>query len=278
MMRNICAGIVLAAVTAAVFAADRAEVSVKVVKVTDNRVQEMPGGASSDLTIRVRVGGDLVNGATAWGNVKFAEAVDDLGTDLRPGENWFADARREFHTVNPSSVTVNLSDVRSFEEALLTAVNKKPESGFEIHLSVPSPPRKAERIKRIKGEFQVTSGGEEKVVRIGGLKTDKERVVEDAQLKAAGLEVKILPRTKEDDDKTIHVEIRGYTHVIKKDDVLDAVGKSVVDGGSGGGWGHIDRKYYTVRTVEESFVVQLRVLVGQKTVTIPFEFTDVPLP
>ncbi len=100
---------------------------------------------SSKLQVKLNVDGPEVKGATKWGKVKLTEAVDDVGTDLKPKEEGggFAFSRNE-----------DLEEISRFG----SSDEDKKSNAFDATISLALPARKATTIKSLKGEFQVLAG------------------------------------------------------------------------------------------------------------------------
>jgi len=263
--------LVVLAGTAMAFAAE--SVSVKPTGIVETRVREIVksstlGMLPSSLTVKVRVEGDAVTGASTYGKVKFTEAVDDVGTDLRP--------KKEAGLFGLGGDDEGFTKINRFMED-----DKAPQAkGFDMELYLGIPSRKATQIKALRGEFQVMAGGEEKTVSVTKLKSLMGKSIEDPALKAAGLTIKVLdPEKQGEGANTLALELKGNINAMKKGEILDAAGKSFSDGNfSMGSESEQTTTYSLSRPLDDAMMLKLHLVVGQKAVTVPVDLSDLALP
>lgn len=259
------ASLIVLACLAAV--ASAAEVTIKPITLTERRVRQIekpkenffsqPGGVEVEL----RIQGDAVKGATAWGKLKFTEAKDDTGADLTPKDS------------------LNFGD--SFSKLMEPFGQDKPKvrESFEVTLNLAQPARKAMKIASLKGEFQVLAGGTEKTVNVAKLKSMVGKALEHADLKAAGLEIKVAEIKKEGAMEVVALSVKGDLKAIKEGSIVDAAGKPL-------SMGHFTMTmnevttigYHCEKAVDDAAALKLTLIIGQKTVTVPFALKDLDLP
>jgi hypothetical protein len=219
---------------------------------------------SSRLQVKLRVDGPEVKGATKWGKVKLAEAIDDAGTDLKPkkDDSGFSFGRND--------------DLEEISRSGMSDEEKK-SSGFDVTISLALPARKASAIKSLKGEFEVMAGGEEKVVTLTKLKSMQGKPLADPVLKAAGINGKVAKPTG--DDPAFTVDYTGGTGAIKDVEILDAAGNNISNGRFSSGFGDAQNVSYQLsKPLDDTMTMKMHLVVGQKTVKVPFDLKDVKLP
>ena len=219
---------------------------------------------ASRLQVKLSVDGPEVKGATKWGKVKLTEAVDDAGTDLKPKKD-------------DSGFSFGRND--DFEEISRFGMSddEKNSNAFDVAIQLALPARKASAIKSLKGEFEVMAGGEEKVVTLTKLKSMQGKPLADPVLKAAGINGKVTKPSG--DDPALTVDYTGGTDAIKDVEILDAAGNSVSNGRFSSGFGGTQNVSYQLsKPLDDTMTMKMHLIVGQKTVKVPFELKDVKLP
>ncbi len=231
--------------------------------------------STSELKLTIHVEGDQVNDATSYGKIKFDEAADDAGTDLKPkkakGMSSFGGSDDEF---------------KPLRSGMMGMRQEEDEKGFRLELSLGLPSRKAILISRLKGEFQVLAGGTEKTVTIKKPKNLIGKKVEDPVLEAAGLEARILdPKKKKGGwfsmggENSLSIELKGDLKAVQKMDVIDAKGKSLTSGHMS--MGDHKKKTYSYdldKPLDDTTTLKIELLVGLKTITVPLDLKDLELP
>jgi len=217
---------------------------------------------SSRLQVKLNVDGPEVKGATKWGKVKLTEAVDDAGTDLKPKKE---DGGFSF------SRNADLEEISRFGE------EEKKSSAFDATIQLSLPARKATAIKSLKGEFEVLAGGEEKTVTLTKLKSMQGKPLDDPTLKAAGINGTVAK--PQGGDPALAIDYKGSTDAIKEVEILDASGASVSSGRFSSGFGDTQNVNYLLsKPLDDTMTMKMHLIVGQKTVKVPFELKDVKLP
>jgi len=241
-----------------------AAVKVQPAEISETRIQTLikkENVFSSDvprLQVKLNVDGPEIKGATKWGNVKITEAVDDAGTDLK--------LKKE-----------SLSFGDGLDEISRFGSEEKKTDAFDATINLALPARKATAIKSLKGEFQVLAGGDEKTVTLTKLKSMQGKPLSDPALKAAGISGTFTKPTG--DDPAIAIDYKGSTNAIKDVEITDATGKSVSQGRFSSGFGDQQTVNYMLnKPLDDTMTMKINLIVGQKSVTVPFELKDVKLP
>jgi hypothetical protein len=255
---------------ASVVAPADAAVKVQPAEIVETRMVTLikkPNVFSSDaprLQLKLNVDGPELKGSTKWGRIKIAEAVDDVGTDLKPKDDAMGFGPRGD----------DLEDISRFG---FDDEEKKKTGTFDATIGLTLPPRKATAIKSLKGEFQVLAGGEEKVVTLTKLKSMQGKPLADPALKAAGITGTVAKASG--DDPALAIDYKGSTDAIKEVEILDASGKSVSSGRFSSGFGDQQTVNYMLnKPLDDAMTMKIHLIVGQKAVTVPFELKDVKLP
>ena len=219
---------------------------------------------SSRLQVKLNVDGPAVKGATKWGKVKLTEAVDDAGTDLKPKRE---DGNFSF------SRNADLEEISRFG----MSDDEKKSSAFDVTIQLSLPARKATAIKSLKGEFEVLAGGEEKTVTLTKLKSMQGKPLDDPTLKAAGINGTVTK--PQGGDPALAIDYKGSTDAIKEVEIVDASGSSVSNGRFSSGFGDTQNVNYLLsKPLDDTMTMKMHLIVGQKTVKVPFELKDVKLP
>ena len=227
-------------------------------------IKKVYSSDSPRLEVKLNVDGPEVKRATKWGKVKLTEAVDDAGTDLKPKQedSGFAFSRND-----------DLEEISRFG----MSDDEKKSSAFDATINLSLPARKATTIKSLKGEFEVLAGGEEKVVTLTKLKSMQGKPLSDPTLKAAGINGKVTKA--QGDDPALAIDYKGSTDAIKEVEILDATGASVSSGRFSSGFGDTQNVNYMLsKPLDDTMTMKIQLVVGQKTLKVPFELKDVKLP
>ena len=249
---------------------------VKLAEITETRSRQVIKDddtflTSSGLNIKLRISGEDVKGATAYGRLKIAEAVDDVGTNLKPTERGFGGFSNAFQSIH----RFNMS---------MPGEEKKQEEPkhFDLDVQLQPPPRKATRLKSLKGEVQVQAGGEKQTVTLTKIPSLYGQQVQDPALKAAGLTVTVVdPKAGQSfvSGDSITIQVKGNSDVIQNADITNAAGDRISHGHFSTGFNNEKTIGYDLtQPLDDEVTMKLNLLVNQKTVTVPFELKDVELP
>lgn len=248
-----------------------------------------------ELTLLLEISGPGVDTATHFGKVQFDTAVDDAGTDLKPTEEEFSHQPefREVHRPFPLQGLADLAElppeVRAALEAAgvpLPGAQGKPPNSVTVPLELKISAREAKTIKHLKGQLQLLAGGEKRTIQVNDLAAKQGKPVEDPALKEAGVTVR-LPSPDDEAARFgmpagvegMTLAVRGNATAVTDARIVDADGEPV-----GMGWagfeheGETLRGFHLSRPLEPTDRLELDVVVGQETITVPFDLRDVPLP
>lgn len=251
-MKNIVAvlGVTLLSVSAGV----AQPFTVKVASIEERRVRHFKPSTQglNDTTVKVRVDELDMKQVHYYGQWKIAEAIDDKGTNLMSGrEEGF-----DFDTSDPA---------------------------FPFELSLDNSEREATKIVRLRGQFTALVGGQPKVVSFSRLKSRIGTTLHDPTLRAAGLQIKVLPPEKPNKGalptpRSFRLQVQGNRHSFDPNkgfvgvEIVDAAGRNVMDSGVG-------TERYTLTSVpDNTMTIRFHLLLNQKHTTILFDLHDIPLP
>ena len=247
-------------------AAESAEIKARAVGVSETRERRLADdkgarGMFAGLKVTLRFDGPVARGVSKVGRLKLTEATDDTGADLRDKDQlrWCE----------------QLQDVSRFGQS----EKEKAAGVFDYDLRLGLPARSAKAVKNLKGEVQVLAGGREVVVSLPAVRKLAGRPVEDADLKAAGLTLKInaSPAGKKN---SVEAELTGDFDAIREVKVLSPDGSNKM---AGSWWSESGGKrtvsYMLSEPLEDDAArLELRIVVGQKTLSVPVEIADLALP
>jgi hypothetical protein len=244
--------------------ADAGGIKAKAVGVSETRERRLDDkgrGMFAGLKVTLRFDGPVARGVSKIGRLKVTEATDDAGTDLRDKDQlrWCE----------------QLQDVSRFGQS----EKEKAAGVFDYDLRLGLPARSAKAVKNLKGEVQVLAGGREVVVSLPAVRKLAGRPVEDADLKAAGITLKVnaSPSGKKN---SIEAELTGDFDAIREVKVLSPDGSNKM---AGSWWSESGGKrtvsYMLSEPLEDDAArLELRIVVGQKTLSVPVEIADLALP
>ncbi|KKL85830.1 hypothetical protein LCGC14_1950800, partial [marine sediment metagenome] len=162
---------------------------------------------------------------------------------------------------------------------------RKVDNGFSMDLKLAVASRQASRIAELTGSFKLLVGGKvtEVVVKDVGALVGK--TVSNAQLKSAGLTVKIVKPTGGffgggDATKSIAFVVEGPAEMLLGVEMVDEAGKVVK---TSGGWSRMGGgpkiRTLTVRgAMPAKSGLKIKLLAGGKTATVAISLKDIPLP
>lgn len=252
--------------------------TVKAGRISEHRAGELAASPvpapsqSSGVTLTLYVEGEAFKSASRYGNWRITEAADDTGRTLKV---------REEVADTPGFVEEKQEHKREINAFELKALREKGAKFVPLELELTLPARKATKISRIKGSVDVVCG-ETQLVKIGKLTGLTGKKAEDPVLKAAGLELEILGPI-EDENNSLAVEYSGNLEArvdeLFEPEIVDKDGKSALQSSDGVTFGGKNKRQYALKQkLDDTLVLQCRVITNQKTVTVPFELKDVELP
>lgn len=252
------------------------QVTIAPISISETRSKNLVGeesgfGDRSGIELVIRVQGDSLKGATSFGKLKVADAKDDTGTDLK---------------VKERPMFGNDDDFKPIQSGMLGMLQKKGEKGFRVKLDLGVAARKAMKISLVKGEFQVLAGGKEATVTAKSLPGMKGKTITDPKLKEAGVEITVVDPKKAggmffggSGPNSLALKMTGTLTAIQEVEVLDKAGKSATSGHMSSGSDNEQTVSYDLKQpLDDTMTLQIKLLIGQKAVTVPFEVKDVELP
>jgi hypothetical protein len=255
-----------ALMVAASVATGETNVAISIDGVRDLRIAQLgdapwdePDLEGLEIVLRVRGPADT----NKYGMVKLTEAIDDLGTNLLQDEDgWRSMNESKFASISENS---GLWDGAERDAGV-----------FLLSLHLKNPPRKATKLKRVKGEFQMLVGGEAKEVEIANPAALVDKTIDHPVLSEAGLK---LAMGKSNDKAALEMEVKGDDTLIAAMDVISGDGESIKLGSFSSEF--LGRKMLgLILSVppDEKSVLKIRLMVGQERVTMPIELKDIDLP
>lgn len=233
-------------------------------QVIETRIRQIAKGDpdrwdAPGLTVLLRISGPAIKNARLAEPPKITEAKDDTGADLMPPKD------------------DEIMDGGHFMMGIGEHAEAKDVVPVSVRLKLPA--RKATRISTLTGQVTLNSGGDEKVVNAAGLAELVNKDVENADLKAAGVTIRVLP-SEDKSGKSLKLRIGGSTQAIRSADVLDAAGESLVQGTgtSTDEKGVTETTYDLSKSMDAKTSFKMTVLVGQKKVTAPISLKNIDLP
>jgi hypothetical protein len=249
---------------------------VSAISVAETRYRNLAGeesmfGDRSGTELLIRVQGAAVDGATSYGQLKLTEATDDTGTDMKPKKG---------------GMSMNDEAFTPIQSGMLGMLQKKGEKGFRVKLELGSAARKAAKIRSVKGEFQVLADGKQAAATVKNIPALVGKSIEDPQLKQAGVQIKVVDPKKAGsgmlgggDDNSLSLQITGAITAVQEVEVLDKAGKSVTQGSmSSGSEKESNVTYQLKQPLDDTMTLKVKLVIGQKTVKVPFELKDIALP
>ncbi len=218
------------------------------------------------LTVVLRVNG--LDQPARFGRVVVTEAKDDAGTDLIKDDS----SKR-----GDDEKITELPNVT--RPAGGSVVEDVPKAFYaRVHLGLSA--RQARRIASLKGEIHIAVGGGEKpsVVTVPGVKALRGKTVEHPDLAGAGVTVQVAQQGPQD-ELQLAILVSGQVPRDSNVTVVGADGKGISRGGSSGiGKNNIQCSVDLQRPLRDTDALRIKLPLGQKSVTVPFELKDVALP
>jgi hypothetical protein len=158
---------------------------------------------------------------------------------------------------------------------------------FQFQMAFAAPARKASKIATLKGQVQLIAGGEIKSVKVTHLPGNLGAAVKDEILKVAGLSVTPTKPTgftagiwvSQGQTRMIALVVSGNLESVRKLSIVDTDGKKVGEQSMSSTEGGITTYYLDgAKALDDTMTLQIDLNVGQKTITVPFEFHDIALP
>ena len=239
-----------------------------------------------------------VDSPAAYGSWHVRQAVDDLGTDLRPP----APPAEPKAPASTQALIELLESATDFVESNERFTSLQPEflkmdrdrgvADFPVTLRLAPAPRAATRIAHLAGDVTVYTGGAVRTATFDRPTRLFGHPLEDAALHAAGVSVDLLPANAEANPNQISIETGGphvrlrcrgnlRAFVDPKVKVIGADGKSAAAGFSDVVDGEKSDQIVSLglsKPLDDTMKIQLTVIAGQRAVVVPFDLRDLKLP
>jgi len=213
---------------------------------------------SPELAVSIRISGIPVEKVRRCSYPILDKAVDDTGKDLMRARPGTAAAEKPVFF----NLAANAKEI--------TAPN-----GYPLLLRLKESARWAKSIKQIEGSVTVIAGGDLKEVLTDAFTDDADQQIENADLSAAGLKVKIATDPKSSSRKVVSVNGPGET--VMDVHIVDAAGKSISPVGQGQDQDGAYRWTLPVKTLAGS-KLKLSLVSHPDIIRIPINLKDVRLP
>ena len=240
--------------------------SVKPTMVTETRVKSLaaPGQPqsfvpNSFLQVTLRVSGKDLKGASRVGHWQIQEATDNLGNSL-------IDSTNTFQTNSWIQLSPFMIDKR--------------DGSFPVTLSLKAAPRKATRLRSLKASFTVLAGGKSQVAIITRPKSQLGQTITDETLKAAGVELQLLPPAKFAGARSVRFSVGGKMESLLRIEARDKSGKQQAIAYPGPATADNKQTYfiYLPRPLSDEMTFAVTVAVGQSAIKVPVDVQNLPLP
>ena len=249
-----------------------------------------------ELTLRIGYTAAL-GSPTAYGSWHLRQATDDLGTDLRPpppSDRKPPATTQEFEAMleNATDAVESNAPFTSLYPDLLKSQRDDGATDFKVTLRLGLAPRSATRIARLAGDVTVYTGGTPKTVTFDHPTRLYGHRLDDPALRAAGVTVDLLPANAPEDPNEFtivsagpHVRLRCRgdlrAMVDPKIEVVGHDGKTAASGFSDAI--DADRTDQTLtlsldRPLDDTMSIRVAVIVGRRSVVVPFDLRDLKLP
>jgi len=226
---------------------------------------------NSSLSISAQLQGPTAKEAVKIGNLKVSEATDDLKADLvRTGKDAF-DSYND--TNQPAFRTIEEFSRRGKDKDVLS---------FFVQLAAPA--RAAKKVSA-KGSIDLLVGGKVEAIEFPKLRSLEGTQLKHADLDSAGLKLNVVKPEKNafKPEQHIVLKMEGDEKALNEFVLVDAAGKKIEGAHVSTFPDFKDRKIKNVTVSMQSAIpadakLQIKLLKGFKTVTVPFEFKDIELP
>ena len=249
----------LVAAISPTFGQEAAKIGVTPHGISERRVaNHLPGQFEmlpERLTVTLRLDGPPVLGATQWHGLHVDDAVDDLGADLKLATQYAED---------PWIATRPIPCRPRRMDSCAVSLNFQPSH------------RQATRIARLRGQFVLQTGGDMIVVRIPRLGSAVGKPVNDPALAAARLTLQIEHTPLSPYRSTLRLALKGELCGFDDVRVLSSDGKPIATPAPGAT--ATTKTINLEQPLDNRLTLNVTLFANQKTITVPFEVHDIPLP
>ncbi|MBP7936584.1 MAG: hypothetical protein KA354_18235 [Phycisphaerae bacterium] len=236
-------------------------------------------GAFNGVILRLRAEGKGIQAGMRAENIKIIEAVDDTGQRIRssPEATGMADASTWRGDASlPDWASPGVSGIQA----------KEPRKSIDVQIRLTSPSRKATKLARVKGEFDIRIGGSGKSASFRNLPASLGKTLNDPVLKDASVAITLVEPKEEDGqdagaaNNVLTLRVRGnLKQQSGKVELLDNRGNDVVRSKTSMSMGGTTTLTYDLKKpLDNTMVLKVSFLVGQKPTTVPFDLRDIELP
>lgn len=254
-------GIVVASISSIAVA----ELKVETFRVSESRIVQVKKlksdksfSQSSNLTVQMLISGKEVENFSHYSRPKPTEARDDSGQSLVRKKSFFGG--EQFQELNRKQMWF-------FEK-------NPPKDQIKVDVHLVAPARKATRIAVLKGSLQLQSSKTNSIT----FPAKVTKAVDDKALKAAEVAIEIT-RVNATNGR-VQLKVRDPKKLVQGNmEIIDAKGKKISRGHSS--FGFNDVRNVTVNTngkLPDGAKVQVSIVESRKTIDVPFELNDIPLP
>ncbi len=255
----------MAALIATTASVTLAELKVETFRVSESRIVQVKKlksdktfSQSSSLTVQLLISGPEVEAFSHYAQIQPTEARDDSGQSLVRKQSPFG--QNQFRELN--------------REQMWFFEDNPPKDQIKIDVNLMAPTRKATKIKVLKGSLQLQSS----ITKAVTFPAKITKAINDKVLKAAGVVIEITQVNKT--KGSIQLKTRDPKKLVHGNlEILDAKGKKISQGYSS--FGFNNQRTITLDTngkLPAGSIVRVLIVESRKTIDVPFELKDIPLP
>ncbi len=221
--------------------------------------------AQERLSVTIEITGDAAARAEKYGFIEITKAEDDQGKTIKPREGF------GMNTIPHDRFVDVARDSMFFWE------EEKPKDKLRIDLHFDVAARSSKSLKTLTGKLKLFIIKERKEVIVADILSMQGKMIENELLKSAGLNIKVAK--VDEKSKAVTLETTGNQDSLLELALVDAAGKEInvmlMTTTSGG---QTSRSLQPEESAPADARLKLTVGLGQETVEVPFNFTDIPLP
>ncbi len=229
-----------------------------------SKTMQMDGNGKKlppNLIVAITLSGKPAAEASYFGLLSVEKAEGDNGAAIELGDGYFFEKSLEGF--------VKIDRKRSF-------LNKHPDDGVLVPIELKPSAGKITKIAAVEGSVKIRTGGTRKTIEVGGLADKANTAVDDPALKAAGIEQLKLGKIT---DEALSYEVRGSHEAIYSVAIVDAVGKSLVNGNSRSASGkQVHCELFYSKKLPADATLKITLLTGTREMEVPFSLKDLPVP
>ena len=214
--------------------------------------------------MKLLVEGQPVENATHWGAIDITTAVDEHGNSLASQEQAGRHKLIEFEELNREHMWF-FEDVR-------------PKDKIKVDIPLSVTPRSSKTLAVLEGSLQIRRMQTKPIV-ITDLAMFVGKTVDDNELSALGISVKLLEYTPKNPSQYIKFQVTDPKELVQDTALVDARGKTLSQSHSSFGFNHVRTiQLGGVKPMSSDPRLKLVVKTGQQDIEVPFSLKDLPLP